>query len=279
LPSSQSDSAFRYSGCTEIGNHWQGPGAPPVRLLPTLFPYHQLPVQDARPGIPIGIAEADLGPVFLELDNDPHFLVYGDSESGKSAFLRAFARAIIDRRSPEQARIVMVDYRRSLLGAVDTPHLIGYGTGAQRTQEILAEIAQVMQGRLPGPDVTAEQLRNRSWWRGPELYVLVDDYDLVAGSAGNPLTLLQEHLTQARDVGLHVILARRTGGAGRALYEPVTMTIRELGSSGIVMSGEREEGPLLGNVRPSHQPPGRGWLVTRRGGARLVQLAWLAPPN
>src|SRR5262249_40466607 len=171
---------------TEIANHWQGPSAPRVRLLPTMFPYEQLPVADSTPGIPIGIAEADLEPVFLDLDDDPHFLVYGDSRSGKSAFLRAFARAVVDRFDMERARIIVVDYRLSLLGAVTAPHLIGFGTGAQRTHEILAEVAQVMQDRLPGPEVTAEQLRNRSWWRGPELYVLVDDYDLVVTAAGNP---------------------------------------------------------------------------------------------
>jgi S-DNA-T family DNA segregation ATPase FtsK/SpoIIIE len=263
---------------TEIGNHWQGPSAPRVRLLPTMFPYDQLPVADPTPGTPVGIAEADLGPVFLELDEDPHFLVYGDSHSGKSAFLRTFARALVDRLDPERARIIVVDYRRSLLGVVTPPHLIGYGTGAQRTHEILAEVAQVMQDRLPGPEVTTEQLRNRSWWRGPELYVLVDDYDLVATSSGNPLAVLQDYLSQARDIGLHVIIARRSGGAGRALYEPVTMAIREIGSAGIVLSGDRDEGALLGNVRPSRQPPGRGWLVSRQRGAQLVQLAWADPP-
>jgi DNA segregation ATPase FtsK/SpoIIIE, S-DNA-T family len=262
---------------TEVGHHWNGPAAPRVRLLPKVLPYDRLPLQAERPGIPIGIAEADLEPVFLDLDSNPHFLCFGDSESGKSSFLRAFARAVVERHTPDEARIIVVDYRRSLLGAVTTPHLIGYGAGAQRAKEILAEVAQVMQSRLPGPDVTAEQLRDRSWWQGPRLYVLVDDYDLVATAAGNPLSLLQEYLSQARDIGLHVILARRSGGAGRSLYEPVTMTIRELGSTGIVMSGEREEGPLLGNVRPSAQPPGRGWLITRRGGARLIQLAWLDP--
>jgi S-DNA-T family DNA segregation ATPase FtsK/SpoIIIE len=262
---------------SEAGNHRSGPAAPRVRLLPASFPYHQLPLQDPRRGIPIGIAEADLGPVFLDLGNEPHFLLYGDSESGKSTFLRAFAQAVVDRHPPEEARLVLIDYRRSLLGAVTTPHQIGYGSTAQRTEEILAEVAQVMQGRLPGPDVTPEQLRNHSWWHGPQLYVLVDDYDLVASSTGNPLSHLLPYLTQARDIGLHVLLTRRTGGAGRALYEPVTTAIRELGSPGMVMSGERDEGPLLGNVRPSAQPPGRGWFVTRRGGAQLVQLAWLPP--
>ena len=30
-----------------------------------------------------------------------------------------------------------------------------------------------------------QQLRDRSWWSGPEIYVVVDDYDMVA--ANNPL--------------------------------------------------------------------------------------------
>ncbi|MBT0768128.1 type VII secretion protein EccCa [Kineosporia sp. J2-2] len=261
-----------------IARHWPGQAAPPVRLLPAEFPYKEL--EPAGPGgIPIGVAETDLGVVRLDLDSDPHFLLYGDSRSGKTAFLRAFGRALTERHGPEEARIVVIDHRRSLLGAITEPHLIGYGTGASRSEEILAEVAQALRTRLPGPDVTADQLRNRSWWKGPELYVLVDDYDLVATASGNPLTLLQEFLGQARDVGLHVIIARRSGGAGRALYEPVTMALREIGSAGVLLSGQRDEGALLGNVRPSPQPPGRGWLVDRARGTQLVQLAWLPPPE
>ena len=106
--------------------------------------------------------------------------------------------------------------------------------------------------------------------------MLVDDYDLVATAAAGPLLPLLEYLSQARDVGLHLILTRRAGGSARALYEPILQRLRELGMPGLVMSGEREEGALVGGVRPTPQPPGRGWLVTRRDGARLVQLAHLA---
>ena len=104
------------------------------------------------------------------------------------------------------------------------------------------------------------------------LYVLVDDYDLVAGTVQNPLLPLLDYLPQARDIGLHVVLARRMGGASRALFEPVISRLREMGSPGLIMSGSKEEGPILGNVRPGPLPPGRGWLVTRRDGAQLVQL-------
>ncbi|GAA1741475.1 type VII secretion protein EccCa [Luedemannella helvata] len=279
LNSEEDLAASLSSLATDVSKFWTGPGAPPVRLLPTTLPYANLPVRAERSGVPIGIAELDLAPVWLDFATDPHALVFGDSECGKSTFLRSVARAITDRYSLTEARIITVDYRRSLLGAVTTDHQIGYGTSAPVTENIIREVAGVMRSRLPGPDVTAEQLRDRSWWKGPDLYVLVDDYDLVAAGGTNPLTPLVEFLGQARDIGLHLIVTRRSGGASRALYDPVIMRLRELGSSGIVMAGDKNEGILLGNVKPGPQPPGRGWLVTRREGARLVQLAWLAPPE
>jgi S-DNA-T family DNA segregation ATPase FtsK/SpoIIIE len=76
-----------------------------------------------------------------------------------------------------------------------------------------------------------------------------------------------------------VILARRSGGAGRAMFDPIIQRLKEIGTPGVVLSGDRDEGPLLGTVRPSAQPPGRGRLVGRRGDAQLVQLAWLSPPE
>ena len=257
---------------------WQGPSAPPVRLLPARVPYEQLGVDDAsQPGIPFGIAENDLQPVrFDPAGSDPHLILFGDNESGKSTFLRVFARAIAERYTPKQARIVAVDYRRSLLGSLPESHLLGYGTSNEITSRLLSDAAVVMNERLPGPDVTAEQLRNRSWWKGPELYVLVDDYDLVATDR-NPLAALHDFLAQSREIGLHLVIARRSGGASRAFYDPILKRLRDLATPGIIMSGDREEGPLLGNVRPGPLPPGRGWLVTRREGARLIQCGWLEP--
>jgi S-DNA-T family DNA segregation ATPase FtsK/SpoIIIE len=263
-----------------VRNEWQGEPAPRVRLLPQQLPYEALPRpgQDLAPGIPIGIAESDLGPVYLDVASEPHFLLFGDVECGKSTFLRGLARSIVERYSPAQARILLVDYRRSLLGAIETQHRIGYGTSAQVTADAINQVSTVMAERLPGPDLTTEQLRSRSWWKGPDLFVLVDDYDLVATGPTNPLLPLLDYLAQGRDIGLHVAVTRRVGGASRALFDPIIARIRELASPGMLMSGPRDEGPLLGSIKPQPLPPGRGWLVTRRGGAQLVQLAWLPPP-
>jgi S-DNA-T family DNA segregation ATPase FtsK/SpoIIIE len=253
--------------------------APPVRMLPALVPFADLPRGQAGHALAVGISEQDLRPVYLWPATDPHFLLYGDTECGKTNFLRIVARRIAEAYTPEQARILLVDYRRGLLGAVSADHLIGYGTNMPVTASMVAEVAQAMAERLPGPDVTPEQLRNRSWWHGSELYLLVDDYDLVAGGSGNPLIGLVDYLPHARDIGLHVILARRSGGAGRAVFDPVIQQLREVGTPGLVMSGDRDEGALLGGVRPSAQPAGRGTLVGRRGNAQLIQLAWLPPPH
>jgi S-DNA-T family DNA segregation ATPase FtsK/SpoIIIE len=166
-----------------------------------------------------------------------------------------------------------------LLGVVDEPHLLGYAGAENQLTGLVDQCATAMRNRLPGPSVTPEQLRSRSWWRGPDLYVLVDDYELVAAVGRNPLLPLLEFLPQARDIGLHLVIARSSGGAGRALFEPVLQRIRELGSPGLVMSGAKEEGALMGEVKPSPQPPGRGTLVSRRGGTGLVQVAWTKPAD
>ena len=84
-------------------------------------------------------------------------------------------------------------------------------------------------------------------------------------------------LAQASDIGLHVILTRRSGGASRAMYDQVIQTMRDLAMPGLMLSGSPEEGPLLGNLRPNPQPPGRGRLVTRERGVETIQLAFSDP--
>ena len=73
------------------------------------------------------------------------------------------------------------------------------------------------------------------------------------------------------------MIARRSGGASRAIYEPVIQTLRDLAMPGILLSGNRDEGVLIGNLRPGPAQPGRGRVVSRDRGAEVVQLAWTDP--
>ncbi|MFB9413322.1 type VII secretion protein EccCa [Dactylosporangium matsuzakiense] len=261
---------------TAIAAAWPGASARPVRLLPASVPYSAI-ADDADPAnllaLTIGIAESNLGPVRIDFGSEPHLLAFGTTECGKSTLLRGLATAISTRFTPQEARIVLIDYRRSLLGAVRSEHLIGYGTGAEQAADLIASVADYMQRRLPGPEVTEDQLRARSWWTGPQCFVLVDDYDLVPTATGNPLTPLLPYLAQARDIGLHLIVTRHSGGAGRALFEPILQRLKELASPILLLSGDREENLGLGTVRFSALPPGRARLITRKEKGTLIQIA------
>ena len=130
---------------------------------------------------------------------------------------------------------------------------------------------------MPNDSVTSQQLRDRSWWTGSDVWVLVDDYDLVAVQGRNPLQHLQPLMGQALDIGLHVLVARRMGSASRAAFEPVLQTMRDLGSTGILLSGSPDEGNILGRVKPMKSVAGRAQVVSRDAGYFLAQLVWSEP--
>jgi S-DNA-T family DNA segregation ATPase FtsK/SpoIIIE len=258
---------------------WRGPAGPKLRLLPDRIDLDTVRTQAEGAGLDaglllLGINEKELAPVALDPDGEPHLLIFGDGQSGKSAVLRSYVHEIMRSRTPKQAQIVVVDYRRSLLGEVPDEYLLNYLTSAAQAQPVLKDLASYLENRIPGPDVTPEQLRNRSWWKGAEVFVVVDDYDLVATQQSSPVQALQPLLPQARDTGLHLAVARRSGGASRALYEPVIQSLRDLAMPGLLLSGSPDEGPLIGTLKPAPAPPGRGRLVTRDRGVEVVQLAW-----
>src|SRR5207244_1532948 len=188
--------------------------------------------------------------------------------------LRLLIRQIVARHTSDQVRFIVVDYRRGLLGAVPEEYLVGYAPAPSAAESLIRDTVEAMRTRLPGPQITAQQLAERAWWTGAELYLLVDDHHLVVGPTGNPLAQLADILPHGRDVGLHVVVARASGGAGRAMFEPVLQRLRDLGTPGLLFSGGREEGALWADVVPQRLPAGRAVLASRRSGARLrVQTA------
>jgi ESX secretion system protein EccC len=263
-----------------VARAWTGPRAPQVRVLPRRLQIDELPAAgaDLAAGVPIGVAERDLCPVYLDLAaGDSHLLVFGDGESGKTNLLRTFLRGLVARSSPDQAQVLVLDYRRTLLGVVPADHLLGYAGAEPAAMQQMAQMVQALTRRLPRADLSVEELRNRSWWQGPDAYLVVDDYDLVVTPTGDPLAPLLPLLPQARDIGLHLLVTHRVGGAGRALYQPMLLRLKELGTPGILLSGDPQEGVLLGGQRATTQPPGRGLMVRRRDRAALIQTAFSEP--
>ncbi|MFP1627662.1 type VII secretion protein EccCa [Streptomyces sp. 5K101] len=257
----------------EVTRHWTAAPAPAVRLLPRELQAQSLPAGYAEPqrGVAFGIDENALEPVFVNFDRDPFFLIFGESESGKSNLLRLLIKQLTERYDGDSAKFFVIDNRRALLDVTPATHLAEYVPMSNNMDHHVDALADLMQRRTPNAEVTAQQLRDRSWWRGPCVYVVVDDYDLVSTSSGNPLAKLTELLPFARDVGVRFIIARNAAGASRATYEAFMQRMMELGAQGVLLSGDPTEGDVLGGVRMRPMPAGRGVFVSRQRGNPLVQ--------
>lgn len=261
----------------DVGIRRDGSAAAPIPQLPAHVNHGDIIMADTDGGILLGLGEPRLQPVFVDFDDGRHLLVLGDNGCGKTATLRALCREIARTKTASRAQLFLVDYRRTLIGVVESGHLGGYAMSPAALTTVLPDLIGLLRNRMPTADVGHAQLRTRSWWTGPDVYVVVDDYDLVAASTGNPLLGLLEYLPYAMDLGLHLVVARRSGGAARALYEPLLSGLRDFGCMGLMMSGRAEDGVLLAAHPVGPLPPGRGVLITRPGVEQVVQVGWATP--
>jgi S-DNA-T family DNA segregation ATPase FtsK/SpoIIIE len=247
-----------------VRDNWAGPVAPRVRMLPAQLGLDQLPPPEGKLRVALGWSESALAPVWHDFATTPHLTVLGDTESGKTNLLRLVARSVTTCYTPQQARVVLVDLRRELYDVVPEAFRLGYAVSAAVAGQLVTDLAAQLRDRVPGPDITPERLRKRDWWTGPEMFFLIDDYDLVASSANSPFQPLIDFLPQASDIGLHVIIARGAAGSGRLAMDPVFRRLQECNTPDLALSCPPSEGVLLGNVRPRQFPPGRAMLLTRR---------------
>lgn len=262
-----------------LRDRWAPCTAPEVQLLPSKIRRDDL-VGTSEHGsrVLLGIGEHELMPIHIDFEEQSHLLVFGETGCGKTALLRLLCRELIRTNAADEAQLEIVDFRRGLLGVVESDHLSGYVMSPASLASRVTALVQRLEARMPGEDVTQQQLRTRSWWSGPDIYLVIDEYDLAAGSTGNPLAPLADFLPHAKDLGLHLVVARRSGGAARAMFDPVLARMRELGCMGLIMSASPDDGVLLGTVRSSPLPPGRATLITRGDTDQLIQVAWTDPP-
>lgn len=253
------------SAAATLAARHHGPRAPQVRPLPDQLDYHQMP----KPPLPVlGVGGDECSLVTIDFAEHPLLLVSGDPGCGKTAVLRLLYREICRTTAPSAAQVYLIDPRRTLLAEHHPDRVAGYAATAAQCTDVVATLAALLRGRIPGADVTAAQLRARSWWTGPEVYLIVDDHDLIAGAAGNPLSPVLELLPHASDIGLRLVVAQRE--TARSLYEPVPAAMRDLAAVTVQM-GHGDDAR-----RPQPLRPGRA-VMTTRSGRHLLQLAWVEP--
>ncbi|UNB52768.1 type VII secretion protein EccCb [Mycolicibacterium sp. YH-1] len=264
--------------------------APQVRVLPERIHLHELdphppgPESDYRTRwtIPIGLRESDLSVAYNPMHTTPHLLIFGAPKSGKTTIAHAVASAICARNSPSQVRFMLADYRSGLLDAVPQSHLLAAGAINRNNttlEESIKALATNLKKRLPPPDLTTSQLRARSWWTGPDVVLLVDDWHMIVGAAGMvpPMTPLAPLLPAAADIGLHIVVTCQMSQAHRATMDKFVGAAYGAGSPTMFLSGQKAEFPSS-EVKLQHRPPGQAFLVSPEG-KEVIQAAYIDPPE
>ncbi|WP_030735494.1 type VII secretion protein EccC [Streptomyces griseus] len=253
-----------------VAEHWQGPPAPPVRTLPAVLDPSELPAAevgaDGDLRLPLGLEGGQLDVMWHDFAQTPHLLVVGDAETGKTNLLRTVCRTVAERYTPDEARILLIDYRRGLLESVPESHRLGYAVSVDVLKQAVEGMARAMKERLPGADISPARLKRRDWWSGPRVFMIVDDYDMVSsGSMSDHFGPLLDYLAQGAELGLHMIVARSANGAARALNDPLLRRLTEVNTPAALLSCPPSEGYLFNDTKPKQLPAGRAQLITRRG--------------
>jgi type VII secretion protein EccCb len=266
--------------------------APPVRRLPARFGVEQvreLSARDHRQGVGVGgiawaISELDLAPVYLNFAENAHLMVTGRRECGRTTTLatimseigRLYAPGSTSAPTPSagqpSAQVWLVDPRRQLLTALGTEYVEKFAYNLDGVQALVGELAAVLAARQPPPGLSAEELLSRSWWSGPEIFLIVDDIQQLPPGFDSPLHQIAPWVTRAADVGLHVLVTRTFGGWSSAGSDPILRALAQANAPLLVMDADPDEGFIRGKMKGGPLPRGRGLLMAEDTGV-FVQVA------
>jgi S-DNA-T family DNA segregation ATPase FtsK/SpoIIIE len=251
-----------------VASTWTGARARPIRVLPADLRPAQVPTHAGPPRhLALGLRQDTMAPAVLELgDRDQHLLTFGDQGCGKTTLLRGIVQELVSRHAPDELVFAVMDLRGEVAAAVPPDYLGAHARTAVQARRLAEAVAQDLADRKTGSDDAYRRV-----------VVLADDYDMVASAGTEPLRPLLPHLPSARDLGLHVVLARPVAGAARAMYDVSLQSVHDTGGSALIMSGDRTEGQILPRIYADPQPPGRGSFVRRGEPPFIVQVAHFGP--
>jgi S-DNA-T family DNA segregation ATPase FtsK/SpoIIIE len=173
--------------------------------------------KEAKSALPLALGRDAVGQAAVaDLASMPHLLVAGATGAGKSAGLNAMICSILFRRTPAEARFLMIDPKRLELGMYDgIPHLLApVVTDAKEAASRLRWIVGRMDERykllaeksvrnIDGYNREVEPAERLPYW-----IIIVDELaDLMMVSAGEVETSLARLAQIARAVGIHLIIA------------------------------------------------------------------------
>lgn len=264
----------------------------------------------ARTIIPLGsrMDTLELAPI---PDCSPNLLVYGEKACGKSNVLRSVMESVMRQFTPKDAVIIVIDPLRQQLGERDRlydrgfmkrakfaeavadgePTRIrppGYVTSDEDIRDTAKMLAILMSSRKPDDDASIDQLRNRTYFTGPEVYVFIDNFTSIsegymARTAFDEVEVKGETVTKLLssgvDLGVHFIVSDNSGFADRVKSSAFLQGLRDQMMAPILqLAGQPSTGQPIGqayHLRPSRWRPGQGRLIVDADSHTMVQTAFV----
>lgn len=248
--------------------------------------------------IPLGVSIATAAVVDVPDELSPHLLAVGSAGSGRTALIRALIAAIRHRFSPDgadgrpEAKIVLIDGPDGRGELADERAILrrdGYLLGDEGdTDQAVDVVARMITSRVPDadqPPLSARQWRDRTWFQGPEVFVLIDS-PAIRPNGGKGLfdaprwpAMLARLIEERNDLGLHVYAAGSSLGFSSArLTDPLYRSLANVPT--LLLSGPQSEGIVWpgSGMRFRNRPAGRGQLVDPSTlNEQVIQIPWYQP--
>ena len=199
-----------------IGIDMPNPNALKVRLRP-LIESQEFQTKSSPLSVALG-RDISGTPVIVDLEQMPHLLIAGTTNSGKSICLRSMAVCLIMNNTPEQLRIVMIDPKRvELFRFNGLPHLLGkVETEYERSIAVLGWAVQEMKSRyklfetvgvrkLSSYNQYAEKNHQKPL---PYIVIFIDELaEIVKGIDKQGQEYIDTLASLARATGMHLVVA------------------------------------------------------------------------
>lgn len=271
--------------------------APRLRMLPATLTRDELkelapPNPDATPRerlrLPLGIRESTGEPAFAEMSREPHLLILGEAKSGMSETIGTIITSIAERYpTKEDAVVLLYDPKSSSLERIPETNLYAVVTNdddfKREIQKLIDEHSTSARTVPEGATLADRQARN--WWTGPEIFIVVDDWEQAAPHQSVKPVPVHELIHWVRkegyERGIHVIIALNTNEIGvRTLADPVIKEMHASRTPVVMLSTDKLHGAFGSAKFADFGNPGRArYVETAAGRDDRIQVAWYGQPR
>ena len=273
--------------------HRSGQRAEKLKTLPTSLLREELfamappvdPGDDVRRRlrVPFAVRESNGKPAYAEMHKEPHLLVLGEGKTGKSELLATFMHSI-SRCFPTRndAAVLLYDPRSAHMERIPETNL--YATvkkNEQFVEQLKSMIAEFdLVNRDVPEDAGVDERRQRRWWSGPEVFIIIDDYDFVTPRHATEPPPVHELIgwvsVDGYERGIHIVVASDSGNiATKTQTDPILKRMLTDRTPAVLLSTSKLEGTWGATKFTQHSIPGRARYV--EAGVRRderIHAAW-----